>query len=208
VTDPAEVVIDTVGGRTFRASRRTWAHLDYTIEQLAQDAPTCSLRVIQGCYNTGVKQSAGTHDYDAVLDVEIVGMGWSNAQGFLRRCGWAAWWRQPPTFSNHIHMVSLGYPGQVGVYVPGQVTDYLQHRTGLAGHAADASWFPDDINSTVFDFDQWNEAHMPLNKDDLDKIRAVVVDVLKTESLIDVGKGRKWSVVTVLANLRTLVKGP
>jgi hypothetical protein len=126
-----------------------------------------------------------------VLDVEIVGMDWSNAQGFLRRCGWAAWWRKPPTFDDHIHMVSLGYPGQVGVFVPGQVADYYAHRTGLAGHAADPSWFPADIDSTVFDYDQWKAAHMPLNKDDLDNIRAVVKEAVAAEldRPVDVKKG-------------------
>lgn len=177
MSDAAELVTITAGGRTFRCSRRTAAHIEYTIERLAEAAPSARLVIIQGCYNTGVPQSAGTHDFDAVLDVQIVGMDWWEAQTFLRKCGWAAWVRYPPAFSWHIHMVSLGYPGQVGIYVPGQVDDYYRHALGLKGQhdsGLDGSWFPPDIDATVFDYPAWRDAHMPLNKDDLDKIRAIV----------------------------------
>lgn len=154
---------DTFGGKTFRASERTFAHLDDTQRRLTAKHPKARLRVIQGCYSHG-SLSAGTHDFDAVLDVEIVGMPglsaadrWSNSQKFLRQCGWAAWWRHTGTWSRqstwHIHMVSLGYETKVGEFVPGQVADYYRHALGLKGQhgsGSDGSWFPKDIASTVF----------------------------------------------------------
>lgn len=151
----AEIVIDTIAGRTFRASRRTFAHIEWTIERLAVDYPRAQFVIIQTCYNVGVAASAGTHDKDAVLDVQLAGLSWQDAQTWLREHGWAAWWRYPPTFGNHIHMVSLGYPGEVGIYVPGQVADYYSHRSGLANHVADNTWHPADIDSTIFDYPAW-----------------------------------------------------
>jgi hypothetical protein len=184
----ADVIDVTRLGVTFRASRRTVAHLDWTISLLALAYPKATLRIIQSPYNTGVKASAGTHDYDACFDVEIVGLDWLRAQTFLRKCGWAAWVRQPPLFTWHIHMISLGYPGQVGVYVPGQVADYYAHRDGLAGHRTDPTWHPKDIDSTVFDFDEWEremEEAMPFTdwpqKDQDALVQAVTDKILNTE---------------------------
>ena len=151
----ADVIWTRHVGRVFKATRRTAAHIEWTIAELAKAHPAARLSIIQTCYNTGVSASAGTHDFDAVLDVQIVGLDWFTAQGWLRAHGWAAWVRQPPTFSWHIHMVSLGYPGRVGVFVPGQVADYYNNRTGLAGHAADNTWHPADIDSTIFDYPAW-----------------------------------------------------
>lgn len=153
MSDAAELVTVTFGGKTFECTRRTIAHLSWTDKQLR--AKGKALRVIQGSYNRGVAASAGTHDYDAVFDVGVMGLEWPAAQKVLRELGWAAWWRQPPTFSHHIHMISLGYPGQVGVFVPGQVADYYAHRSGLSGHVADSSWHPADIDSTIFDYPAW-----------------------------------------------------
>lgn len=180
MSDAAVIETVTIAGRIFRCSRRTAAHLLWTIDELARLHPKARLVIIQAPFNVGVAASAGTHDKDAVLDVEIVGLDWWNAQAFLRKCGWAAWVRYPPTFSWHIHMVSLGYPGEVGIYVPGQVRDYYAHALGLAGqHASgsDPSWFPPDIDATVFDYDAYQEANMPLN--DADK--AAIRDIVKTE---------------------------
>lgn len=173
MSDAAEVIAATRCGRTFRDNRRGIAHLDFTIEHLP---PGCTLEILQPPYNTGVEASAGTHDFGAVYDFRIDGMDWLDAQAFLRAYGWAAWWRQPPKFSHHLHAVSLGYPGRVGVYVPAQVDDYYNFRSGLAGHVADHTWHPADIDSTVFDYDAWLEAHMPLNDDDKAAVRSIVAE--------------------------------
>lgn len=155
MTDAADLIYVTFGGRTFRCSRRTAAHLEFTDDRLQRRNPGAAISVIQGSYNTGVSASAGTHDFDAVLDVQIVGLEWKEACQFLRQCGWAAWVREPPLFGWHIHMISLGYPGQVGALVPEQVSDYYAHRDGLASHAADNTWHPRDIDATVFNYDEW-----------------------------------------------------
>lgn len=178
MSDAAEVITLTFGGKTFRCSRRTAAHLAWTAEQLEQADPEARIVVIQGSYNQGVEASAGTHDYDAVLDVQVVGLEWAEAQDFFRAFGWAAWWRQPPKFTHHIHMISLGYPGRVGEYVPGQVRDYYDFKSGLAGHLPDFTWHPADIDSTIFDYDAWLEATMPLNDADAARIRAIVREEL------------------------------
>lgn len=173
MSEAAELVTTSIGGRTFRCTRRTEAHLLWTVERLAADHPDVTLVVIQGAYNIGVAASAGTHDRDAVLDVYLDGLDWWPAQMWLREHGWAAWYRFPPTFSEHVHMISLGYPGEVGVYVPGQVRDYYEHKTGLAGHTADTSWHPADIDSTVFDYPAWLEEN-EMKPEDFDRIRLIM----------------------------------
>lgn len=180
-SDPTQLVTytqTTSSGRTFRCSRRTAAHLDYTKKRLAQLHPGARLVIIQGCYNQGVELSKFTHDYDAVLDVMIIGLDWWAAQAFLRAHGWAAWYRHTGSWASpsrwHIHMVSLGYVTRVGIYVPGQVDDYYRHTYGLKGQHntdLDKSWFPGDvgpnppvgtpaewaaaIDATIFDFALW-----------------------------------------------------
>lgn len=176
MSDAADLVTTTIGGKTFRCTRRTEAHLLWTVERLAADHPDARLVILQGCYNVGVAASAGTHDKDAVVDLAILGLDWRLAQRWLREHGWAAWYRTPPTFSEHIHMVSLGYPGEVGVYVPGQVRDYYSGRTGLAGHAVDPSWRPADIDSTVFDYAAFTEEH-EMNATQDARLKAVESDV-------------------------------
>jgi len=165
--DGAKLVTYTqpnIYGRYFKCSKRTAAHLDSTKAALARkakrDNKTYTLRIFQGCYNTDVPASAGTHDKDSCLDVVIDGMTWQEAQDFLRRQGWAAWWRQPPAFGNHIHMCSLPpykleFVAPVGTLVPGQVNDYYAHKSGLSGHVADPTWHPDPIKPTIFNFANW-----------------------------------------------------
>jgi hypothetical protein len=145
----------TIWGNHFRCSRRTAAFLDFLQDMLPE---RCDLRIIQGCYNTTVSASAGTHDFDAVLDVYITGLGWPDMQRITRQWGDAAWWRTPAQgFTHHIHLVVLGYRTRVGIYVPGQVQDYYNHRTGLAGHGPDPSWHPSP--QFVFDYTRYINGH-------------------------------------------------
>lgn len=152
-------------GTKFKCSRRTAEHLDRTIYRLKKlgekNKKQYVLRIIQGSYNTSVAASAGTHDYDAVLDVQIVGMDWDEQQKWLRKNGWAAWYRSPAQgFSPHIHMISLPrykqkWVAKVGQWVPGQVDDYYAHRDGLSSHAPDNTWHPDSIRRTIFNYTTW-----------------------------------------------------
>jgi len=150
-------------GRYFKCSKRTSAHLDWTKKQLAKkaekDKKAYRLIIIQGCFNTGVSASAGTHDYDSCLDVKIEGMTWAAAQRFLRSCGWAAFWRKPSQgpWSDHVHMASLPkfmlqFVARVGIWVPGQIRDYYNHLNGLSSHAPDNTWHPKNIKETIFQY--------------------------------------------------------
>lgn len=169
--DPADKVVwgRTVTGKRAVMGRRTAAHLDATIIRLRKVAPDAELRLLQSAYNTGVDASAGTHNLDAVNDWEIVGMGWWDAQAFMRRCGWAAWYRHAPEFpAEHIHGISLGYgDAPVGVFVPGQVTDYYNHAFGLKDQhepGCDKSWYPPDIDATVFKYRRFIRFHPKWNR--------------------------------------------
>lgn len=163
----------TIAGKTFRCSRRTYRHIQYTIGRLKEKHPTARMRIIQGAYNTTIRASAGTHDYDCTIDLEIIGLSWDRAQAFMRWTGWAAWHRtRAQGFTgDHIHAISLPPSGtntptltnivwqfrsrglEVGAFVPGQVDDYYNHALGLKGQhnaGSDRSPFPKDIKATIF----------------------------------------------------------
>lgn len=104
----------TIAGRTFKCSEWTAGHLEWTISELQRIHPGDRLEISQTCYHTGYRPSAGTHDFDGVFDVRIVGMTWDAAQAFLRAKGWAAWHRTPQQgFADHIHMATIP-PGLSG----------------------------------------------------------------------------------------------
>lgn len=155
MTDAAEIIETTVAGLTFRACRFCAAHIADTAQHLP------GLRIIQPPWNVGVTASAGTHDKCACFDVYDFDLEWLELQRRLRALGWAAWYREatPGLWGNHVHMVSLGCPAPQGVFVPGQIADYYDHRTGLKGHAQDPTWHPADIDATVFDYPAWAEEH-------------------------------------------------
>ena len=180
-TAAGQVVGVQFAGRSFRAGNRTAAHLEFTIAELDRRHPGARLRFLQTCFHTGSDASKGTHDTDAVLDVEIEGLTWLRAQRFLRTCGWAAWFRPELhkngklVWNDHVHMVSipsgldnspslgdinaaLGQLGiEVGTFVPAQIDDYFAHSLGLKGQhdpGLDHSWFPDDIAATIFDYQE------------------------------------------------------
>lgn len=173
---------DIWGDRVY-GSLRTIAHLDQTSKRAVRRWGH-EIEVIQGAYNDDIEQSAGTHDYDAVLDVFIPNIAWWTQQRWLRYQGWAAWYRYPPTFGYHIHMISLGYSTRVGIYVPGQVDDYYAHRDGLATHYYDGSDHPDNIASTIFHFAEWEREmreNMPLDADDMTKVREAMTNIVQRE---------------------------
>ena len=96
----------TTGGKQVTGSLRTIAHLD-RLNNLSLKMFKSPVKVLQGPYNTTVKASAGTHDYDACLDVYIPGVAWLTQQTFFRANGAGAYWRRPPAFGNHIHYFTL-----------------------------------------------------------------------------------------------------
>ena len=190
------------GGRFFKCSQNTYAALLQTQKRLVRKYPKAWIRVIQGSYNSTVAASAGTHDYDACLDVQIVGITWQQAESFLRSCGWAAWWRHTGSWASpsqwHVHMALLGAPEAgctVGQYVDGgksltghvytssQYADYYAHRSGLAGHVPDPTWHPADIAGTIFKYATWLEANMQLTAKQIDQIAQAAADKVVSQLL-------------------------
>lgn len=155
--NPAGRITVTILGETFDAGRRTAAHLLWTIAELAVDHPGAQLVILQTCYHEGVELSAGTHDGDGVFDFTIIGLGWPEGQAWLRAHGWADWWRHTGAWlgSNawHFHSISLGCPGPVGVFIPGQVSDYYADESGLVGHVVDNT--PHPHPQPIFDYPAW-----------------------------------------------------
>lgn len=208
--DPKAIIpAFTFGGDTFKCTQRTAAHLLHTQERLTKLRSHAVMEIVQPCYNTGVALSAGTHDYDAVVDIRIPQLTWEDGQKFVRQCGWAGWWRHTGSWAApsawHIHMASLGAPAAgctVGEFIDGgkslhgsvttssQYADYYNHAQGLAGEHTqndDPTWHPANIDSTIFSYADWQkhwEETLPLNDADLNKIKAIVkaevADVLDT----------------------------
>lgn len=153
----------TIYGGRVQGSLRTIAHID-RLNNLAVAKFGSGLNVIQSCYNRGVAASAGTHDYDAVLDVYIPGVNWWKQQAFLRANGFWCWYRHCPDFcgNEHIHGFTAPANGhkfrtRVGIYVPGQLSDFRAHRNGLASHSADNSWYPPNLAATIFDLSTYQQ---------------------------------------------------
>jgi len=160
----------TTGGKAVTGSFRHICHLN-RLNNLALRRYGREIEIIQSAYNTTVAASAGTHDYDATVDLYIPGVGWWEQQRFFRANGLGCWYRHPPLFGNHIHGFTLPVPEgkyrgddfkmqgtKVGVYVPGQLEDYYNHAFGLANQhraGSDNSWFPKSIEATVFDLDKY-----------------------------------------------------
>ncbi len=168
IPDPAVKVPVNIAGLKFDAGNRTSAHLRYTLRRLAKKHPDARVHIAKACYvkiPPNVEDpSAGTHDGDGVLDLEFSGIGYPAAERFMRKHGWAAWWRHTGQWEDpsewHVHIVSLGCPAKVGGFVPGQVNDYHNHALGLKNQHTpgnDPTWHPKDISKTVFDYPKWLE---------------------------------------------------
>lgn len=176
----------TTGGRAVYGSLRSIAWLDH-IDSLARKKFGKSVDVIQSAYNTGVAASAGTHDLDACYDVQIVGVPWLTQQAFFRANGAGAYARVEGWSTPHIHLfvlppvfasgsVSERYDKaglEVGKFVDGglssegrtvgssQIADYYMHRDATSNHYIDNSWFPPNIDATVFDFHIYSRRMAP-----------------------------------------------
>lgn len=186
----------TSGGKQVIGSLRTIAHLDH-LNTLAKKKFGTGIVVIQAPYNTGVSASAGTHDYDACVDLTIPGVSWTTQNAFFRANGHGGWVRTPPAFGYHWHGFTLppisggsqvskrwwnlGF--KVGKYVDGgwslygrsvgssQIEDYYNSRNGLKGHARDYAWRPQVIDATVFNLDLYIRRQQALDPSYI-KIRA------------------------------------
>lgn len=98
-----------------------------------------TLVVTQGRNPGGVAASAGTHDGWGVVDLRSRDFDWSTKRNVLvnlRRVGFAAWLRVPPSFTEHIHAVAINEPG-LSPEASRQVAEYLTGGDGLRGEADD-----------------------------------------------------------------------
>lgn len=172
--------VKDIYGRYVTGSLRTIAHLDWLNAESIRVFGV-GIRVIQPPYNTTVRASAGTHDYDACLDLYIPGVDWLVAQRFLRERGFACWVRwKSRSWNTHIHgfclpeqegmdraddwavagfkvgyLVDGGWSTKHKVIAHAQITSYYSHRTGMAGNAKDNTWYPDDIRATIFNLPRY-----------------------------------------------------
>jgi hypothetical protein len=172
----------TTGGRTIIGSFRTLCHMN-RLNNLAVSKYGVEIQVIQPDWNTWVKASAGTHDYDATWDLWIPGVNPWEQQKFFRANGLGGWMRKPPLFGWHYHGFTLPpregksisddfqvHGFRVGIYVDGgwstrgalvttsQIADYYNHAFGLSYQhrpGSDKTWFPKDIKATIFDLDAY-----------------------------------------------------
>jgi hypothetical protein len=95
--------------------------------------------VVQGSYNSGVSQSAGTHDGGGAVDLSLYGIDdkpWHVKQG--RLAGWAAYWRRtlPGVWNEHIHAIAIG-DDELSSGARAQVADYYDGQDALAGSNPD-----------------------------------------------------------------------
>jgi hypothetical protein len=159
-----------VDGRVVKGSLRTICHLN-RLNNLSLKKHGVALRIIQPPFNTDVPASAGTHDFDCCVDLYIAGIDWHKQQRFFRANGLGCWYRHPPLFGNHIHGFTLplregvvhedDFATQVGSFVPGQLVDYYNHAFGLKDQHtpnSDQSWFPNNIDATIFDLQRYIRA--------------------------------------------------
>lgn len=171
-------------GKTYKMSFRTACAMA-RLNNLARHKYGTELVIIQGCFNSTVAASEGTHDFDAVFDLYIPGVDWWEQQRFFRANGFACWYRHPPTFGHHIHGFVLPpregssfsddfkvFGFKVGKYVDGgwstfgrlitssQIDDYYNEAFGLSEQhtrGSDKTWFPDDKAATIFDHEAFIE---------------------------------------------------
>lgn len=94
----------------------------------------------QGSYNPGgVDASAGTHDGGGAMDISVLNISSANRTKLLtalRKVGFAAWLRTPPSFDYHIHAMAVSDP-DLSSGAQHQTGDYYLGMNGLAGRGAD-----------------------------------------------------------------------
>lgn len=175
---PCEVHTVTWNGRTFRAGSLLLAALFAFQDWLDRHHPGLYVYVIQGAYNTGVAASARTHDFDGCVDTLIINRKtgrrvWLRGQHWWRQHHFYCWWRHTLswalTSSWHFHQIVVGIDAArcpIGAFVPGQIADAEQGKTGLVGHFIERTWRPKHY--TPFPYRDWVERKaddMPSPKD-------------------------------------------
>lgn len=102
------------------------------------------LTIVQGSYNRGVSQSAGTHDGGGAID--LAPWDWQTKVMVLRRVGFAAWYRPAIAghWNAHIHAIAIA-DRELSDGAANQVKAYYNGRDGLAGNGPDPHERPNPI---------------------------------------------------------------
>lgn len=195
------VDIPTTFGPGFYAGARTAFHIRWTISQAALHNWTCLVE--QGCYHQGYPPSAGTHDYDEVLDLKLVDSrgvmvpGPQQIHFFRFETYWWGWWRTPDLgFPYHFHGVSSRpHHCHIGDFVPGQLVDWKNKALGLAGMhtpGSDHTAYPRTWKTRYFPYEKILEDDMPFTdwpKKDQDALAQAVTDRVLTAQMNLADKG-------------------
>jgi hypothetical protein len=103
-------------------------------------------------------------------------------------------------------MISLGGPDcPVGELIPGQIQDYRNHAFGLKDRhdpGSDTSFFPPDIDATIFDYHSYMEDQMPYRDWPQADKDALVDDIVRGIMSHDVKRDPEVVVTTRDALLR------
>lgn len=93
---------------------------------------------VQGSYSDGEK-SAGTHRGGGAVDLRTSHLNGTEEDALVRAMrlvGFAAWFRFPPDFDEHIHGIAIGCP-DLDPAARDQVTQYRNGQNGLKGRGPD-----------------------------------------------------------------------
>jgi hypothetical protein len=208
----------TPGGTALFASRYTRYHWDRTVRAFRKEFPHAQIAILQGAYHRGYEPSAGTHDEDGVLDIWVNGVGWREAEQFIRRQGWYGWWRHTGSWaashSWHIHMITPHTPNRMGSLIPSQIAAYLKGRLGLARSVDGPDPAPHPKHVDYFDYNEWVRLLEEESMNHVQRADAALPDVIAglnkaIGELRQVPLARKGarSKIAVLVSARTLVLG-
>lgn len=104
---------------------------------------------VQGSFSNAVKASGATHAGGGAVDISVNGLSLQERRSlvrWLRRSGWAAWYRPPVRnlWGAHIHAILLGNK-TASAAAKWQMSEYLADRNGLTNAAPDRAWRPSPI---------------------------------------------------------------
>lgn len=131
---------DVLTWRGYKFTRRAIQSLRWVEEKSG-----VRINPAQGSFNSGgVAASGGTHDGEAI-DIRVGGMGPVEIKTlvtWLRKAGWAAWYRAPipGLWGPHVHAVPT--TGKLSAQAAYQVRAFDAGRDGLAGNRVAPTWRP------------------------------------------------------------------
>lgn len=208
----------TPAGHSVFGSRYLAYHWARTYRRFKEQFPDAEVYILQGAYNKGVPQSAGTHDWDGVLDVWVTGVDWRDAERFFREEDWIGWWRHTGSWARsskfHIHMISAHTPNRKGSLIPSQLASYAAGRLGLARSVDGRDPAPHPTKINRFDYDAWLRQLEEDKMNHVQKADAFLTPTLENLDkaiaelkLVDVSRTGARAKISVLVTARGLIAG-